>query len=291
MKRVIITAVALLLAWGGTISAQETEKKEYLPKAGEWAIGFDAAPVLKFAGNFFNGNTDNDLDYIGGAPSVKTDIRPDISIMGKYMLTDQWALRANVGLLLSTRTNSFYADDDAAQLNDPLSEAKVVDRIKSARHGGSILLGAEYRKGKRRVQGVFGAGLLLAFQNSNTRYTYGNAVTDINQNPSTGIGTYNPNIPAGYRPTKMYGNNMDFYLGVTGSAGFEWFVAPKISLGMEVNLSLYYRFGSQTYVQSEGYNTAMQAVEKRTDLISPANGEFYFGTQSLGGALAMNFYF
>ena len=30
-----------------------------LPAAGDWALGFDAAPILNYAGNMLNGNTMN----------------------------------------------------------------------------------------------------------------------------------------------------------------------------------------------------------------------------------------
>ena len=94
-----------------------------------------------------------------------------------------------------------------------------------------------------------------------------------------------------YRLLKTNGSGSDFYTGVTGSAGIEWFVAPKISLGAEVNLSLYYIFGNQDYTESEGYNPSTGKVETRTDLVSPRYRELYIGTESLGGSLNMTFYF
>ena len=71
----------------------------------------------------------------------------------------------------------------------------------------------------------------------------------------------------------------------------ECFVAPKISIGAEVNLSLYYVVGGQQYVESEMYNTSTQAVETSCDLVSPGDSSFRFGTENLGGSLYMAFYF
>jgi hypothetical protein len=68
-------------------------------------------------------------------------------------------------------------------------------------------------------------------------------------------------------------------------------VAPKISLGAEVNLSLYYMVGKQTYLESEGYNATTGRVEKRVKLESPGNRGFYMATECLGGSLSLNFYF
>lgn len=154
------------------------------------------------------------------------------------------------------------------------------------------MLGGEYRKGTKRVQGVFGAGILFACMNDKVKYNYGNSLTDINQKPTGSV--YPPNnspVPNDYRLLTIYNTGANFYTGLTGSAGVEWFLAPKISLGAEVNLSLYYLCGKKIYIESEGYNEALQRVEKRTDLVSPGNRGFYMATESLGGSLNFNFYF
>ena len=133
--------------------------------------------------------------------------------------------------------------------------------------------------------------MLFAFQNDKTTYSWGNEMTTINQNPSIAFDRNNETMLGDNRILKNNGQGSDFYTGITGSAGVEWFIAPKISLGAEVNLSLYYLFGNQTYIESEGYNTSTQKIETRTDLVSPGNRGFYIGTESLGGSLNMTFYF
>lgn len=277
--------------------AEEKQQKQYLPEEGDWALGIDVVPILKYIGNAFNGTDgSNGLDHVGGTPFTSghfgnQGLMPTVSIMGKYMLTDEWAVRANVGLMISSANDKAYSPDDKALLTNPFSEAKVVDGARYDRNGMSMLLGAEYRKGARRIQGVFGAGLLFAFQNSKETYSWGNALTEINQSPTSHAFANMPTLPTGYRALKQNGAGSDFYLGLTGSAGIEWFVAPKIALGAEVNLSLYYIFGTQTYVESEGYNATLGKVETRTDLYAPGSNGIYFGTESLGGSLYMTFYF
>lgn len=277
--------------------AEEKQQKQYLPEEGDWALGIDVVPILKYIGNAFNGTDgSNGLDHVGGTPFTSghfgnQGLMPTVSIMGKYMLTDEWAVRANVGLMISSANDKAYSPDDKALLTNPFSEAKVVDGARYDRNGMSMLLGAEYRKGARRIQGVFGAGLLFAFQNSKETYSWGNALTEINQSPTSHSFANMPTLPTGYRALKQNGAGSDFYLGLTGSAGVEWFVAPKIALGAEVNLSLYYIFGTQTYVESEGYNATLGKVETRTDLYAPGSNGIYFGTESLGGSLYMTFYF
>lgn len=296
MKKLIVIILSACL-FPAMLWAEEKQQKQYLPEEGDWALGIDVVPILKYIGNAFNGTDgSNGLDHVGGTPFTSghfgnQGLMPTVSIMGKYMLTDEWAVRANVGLMISSANDKAYSIDDKALAENPFSEAKVVDGARYDRNGMSMLLGAEYRKGSRRIQGVFGAGLLFAFQNSKETYSWGNALTEINQSPTSHSFANMPTLPTGYRALKQNGAGSDFYLGLTGSAGVEWFVAPKIALGAEVNLSLYYIFGTQTYVESEGYNATLGKVETRTDLYAPGSNGIYFGTESLGGSLYMTFYF
>lgn len=304
MKKILLI---LLAGWVSLmqVRAQENQEqqperkpaKEYLPKAGDWSVGVDVAPLLKYATTIFN-RKQSDLNYLGGTPFTKygklndlfdddqKTLMPDVSIMGKYFLTNEFALRANIGLKVSSETKRFYVTDDKSAVEGGLNEEKVVDRIRNRRNGVSIMLGGEYRKGQRRVQGVFGAGLLFAFMNDKVMCKYGNELTSVNQHP-----TMSESEEGAYRPLTKFNRGADFYMGLTGSAGVEWFMAPKVSLGAEVNLSLYYMLGKQTYLESEGYNEKTDRVEKRIDLISPGNRGFYMATECLGGSLSLNFYF
>lgn len=287
MKRILTIISIALLPFVG-VNAQDKEKN-YLPEAGDMALGVNLMPVFKYAGNLFNGNTNNEIDYIGGgvvtSKDFDSDILPDVSIMGKYMLTDNWGLRANVGLLFRTDTKKEFVRNDKNAMLDPFDESKLIDTQKSSKNGMSLMLGAEYRTGKKRVQGVFGMGALFGFATSSTNYQYGNVITSVNQQPSSGSW-----VTGAYRPLSVKGERGFFY-GLTGSAGVEWFVAPKVALGAEVNLSLYNVQEGKKYTKSEGYNTYSQKVETRTDLTSPGGNKFRFGTENLGGSLYMAFYF
>ncbi len=301
MKKILsIIMIGLLPLMGA--NAQEKAQKNYLPEEGDWALGIDVVPLLKYVGNAFNGNTSNELNSLGGTPFTKGSkfdnktLMPTVSIMGKYLLTDEWALRANIGIMVCSEYDRRYIKDDKAALLNPLSDSWVIDKAHYMKNGMSVMVGAEYRKGSKRVQGVFGAGLLFAFMNNKATYTWGNEMTTINQNPtSTNFpntsNTDIPRMPIGNRVLTNNNEGSNFYTGVTGSAGIEWFVAPKISLGAEVNLSVYYLFGNQQYVESEGYNPTYERIEKRTDLVSPGKRGLYVGTESLGGSLNMTFYF
>lgn len=301
MKKLLLLAVAACVL-PLTVDAQEAAQtnkdkvnKVYLPEAGDWAISFDAVPVLRFVGNLFNNSTDNSLEALGGKPVTSAfedfadeeNIAPDVSVMVKYMLTDEWALRANVGFMVRSQINKSYVNDQEADIQNPLGTTYLIDQSKMSRNGASLMVGAEYRRGKRRVQGVFGMGLLFGLRNTKASYTYGNALTSLNQHPETAF----TNVWSGaYRLDKQR-TASDIFVGAMGSAGVEWFVAPKVSLGAEVNLSLYYIFGGQQWKTSTGFNAVRGEVEQRTDLISPGNDYFGIGTNNVGGSLNVSFYF
>lgn len=293
MKK-LISIIAIGLMPFMSISAQSEDSKNYLPEQGDMAFGINVKPVLKYVGNIFNGTTNNKLKNLGGEPvtnnasDFKSDILPTVSIMGKYMFSDNWGVRANVGLMLGKDTDREYVIDDKQAVLDPFNESKLIDTRQTAKNGMSLMLGAEYRKGSKRIQGVFGMGVLFGFYNQNISYDFANAVTPLNDHPTSA--SWVKNCKNGYRIVNEKTEGNLFY-GITGSAGVEWFVAPKVSLGAEVNLSLYHINGGQLYTQSEGYNNVTQQFVERTDLTSPGNDKLRFGTENLGGSLYMAFYF
>ncbi len=294
--KTIISLLCALLMLPFAAAAQEKAEKQYLPEKGDFAIGFDAAPLLYYAGNIFNGTEDNSIEELGGTPAAakgglvsNSYLLPDYSIMGKYMLTDHWGLRANIGLIFSSDKTRGYVIDQAALAVNPLSQDRTIDSETVNTTGVSVSLGAEYRVGKKRIQGVFGGGILIAATKQKIQYSYGNGISAINQRPNVHFtGVYDNN---NYRTLSTFTHGANTALGLVGNAGLEWFVAPKIALGAEINLCLCYEFGSQTYTKQEGFNTSTNKVEVRTNLSSPGNRNFFFGTESLGGALYMMFYF
>ena len=293
MKKILLILGVCLLPLSG-VYAQE-EKKQYLPEAGDISISFSLNPVLRYVGNMFNNATDNTLGNLGGVPATSeiedwnANINPDVSIMGKYMLTDEIGLRANIGLITRHNKNNVYVRDDKAVALNPFDESKLVDSRRTDNTGLTVMLGGEYRLGKRRVQGVFGAGLIVGYKSTATTYTYANQITPINQNPTDGFNAKTSNDYKYRILTNKSGR--DVITGLTCSAGIDWFVAPKIALGAEVNLTGYYLIGSQQYQISEGYNSSTKKVEQRTDLVSPGDNTWYIGTDNIGGSMYISFYF
>ncbi len=306
MKKIV--SLLLLATFSLPIMAQEAKPEkaaassnasEYLPQAGNIAIGFSANPFVNYLGNFFNGATTNNyaFDEVGGQPLFTNKLGagvqyPVVSITGKYMMTDKKAIRMNAGLILERDNAAFFVQDDKEAALNPLSEAKVTDNIVSKLNGGTIAVGLEKRMGSGRLQGIIAGSLAYAFQSDKYTFTYGNAITSINQAPSVNTNvTYAAHGQlANSRPTSRY-NDGTHSTGIVGAVGMEYFLAPQISFGAEVNISLLYTWTGNTYVTREGFNTLTNQVEEHTDLISPSSSNLKFGTENFGANMFFNFYF
>ena len=286
-KSILLTGllIASLCSAAVTVSAKDGKEKkdvsEYLPEAGDFAISVSANPFINFVGNIFNNTVDQTIGTFGGDPYNAGGInQPRVSIAGKYMLTDELGLRVNLGWIHDANTNNAYVPDDAELTNDPLSGKKLTDSYITRESGGS-----------------FSAGLLYAFSYDRTKYTYGNAITEINQNPSVAFphSEMDPaSVPDGFssmRYLSRFSDSPSNYAGLILSAGIEWFVAPKVSIGGEVNISALYNWTKATYYTGEGFNTLSNAVETWTELESPSSHGFSFGTGNIGSNLSVTFYF
>ena len=317
MKKLMILCCLMFVVSAAAFAQEEEQSTKkatikelpegWLPQSGDWAISIDATPLLQYIGNVASAKTNNTLDAFGATPySYFTDPsasgaapKPSVSIMAKYMLTDQLAVRANVGILVDVYNQSIYVKDDLKAITDPLLDAKVIDRYKQSNSGISLALGAEYRVGKRKVQGVFGGSLFAAFNKRRASFAYGNAITEINQTP-TGNNwlTTGDNTNAGLSPYSTQdrlledkGRGVDSYLGLIGHVGIEYFFAPKISLGGEVNLSLYGSMFSRRTQVSEVWNPLTNELEKWTEVLKPKASGFHFGTENIGANVFVHFYF
>ena len=110
-------------------------------------------------------------------------------------------------------------------------------------------------------------------------------MTTINQHP-TSYHSY-----ADYRILRNYSMQPDFFAGLYATAGVEFFLAPKVSLGGEVSICGGYMIQQQKYTLSEGYNSALKEIEVKTDLVEPCTAEFNLSTTNMGGSLYVAFYF
>lgn len=304
MKRNIVIILSALLSIVGAAAQEQsveevsssmtTPVNKYLPEAGDFALGLDVTPFIEFLGNAFNGyGTDGTRNTIGslGGKVINLDYipRPDVSIMGKYLLSGQIAARGNIGVLSRSTFIREYVVSDVLLVTDPLSAENLIDKKNTYLTGGSINAGLEYRLGKNRIQGIFGADLLFAIQHQKDTYDYGNKLTALNNRP-TASAIMPAFDAAGYRTLqKKYGNT--YYTGLMLNAGLEYFIAPKLAIGSEANLMLYYKFASSAYELREGLNLYTNKIEERYILTSPGNREFVLGTGNFGAKLYLMLYF
>lgn len=301
MKKYLI----LILACGFSLSLfaqsevtenkRETPKsKEYLPVAGDVTLGINMIPFLNYFGNMFNGNTSNKLNpqEIGGVPSVPGLSAGSFSIFGKYFLTDRTAVRLNLGIQANTKNNKFYSVDQAALVNDPISEAQVEDVYKQNNSGFSLAAGYEWRRGYKRLQGFWGGQLILAYSVSKDKFTYGNAITEANQSPANGMSntTPTPNVGGNSRLLSVnHGNS--FIGGLGGFTGVEYYIAPKIAIGCELSLNMLWQKTGKTTQVSERFNDRFNDVQENTRHSKPGDSGFHFGTENIGTSLFVAFSF
>ena len=324
MKKILSIMLVAVLAMPMFAEKQSIEERAnadytaWLPEAGEFSIGFSVDPFANFLGNMFNGSTPNNYTRgqynIGGQGlgynqnSANILRNPIVSIMGSYMLTDQLGVKFNIGAVIDHTRTIYNVEDDAAKYENPFSHALVQDVKIAGQYGGSFSAGIEYRLGKKRVQGVFGVGAMYVFQTRKTTYSYGNAITALNQVPTIAgaLGAAGDNVygfnaePGVYAATRLINDAVSpaageaFWhrIGLYTTVGVEWFVAPKIALGMNVNLDLLYKWSNNNCKQYEGYNILTGNVETFTDLRNVANySGVTFGTENVGANLYLAFYF
>ena len=152
MKKIILSLAAVFAF--GAASAQElvsSKGEEYLPKQGDWSIGFNVGNALTYLGQAFNGSTTNSgndlfressnvLDFSTG---VLSNTVKGITFVGKKFDEDNKATRYTVNF-------NFNID-------------KQKDVYASTAFGLTVGYGKEWRKGTTRLQGFYGADALVGF--------------------------------------------------------------------------------------------------------------------------------
>lgn len=276
MKKTVLFAAALVA--GTAVSAQTGEitsnrGENWLSQDGDWALTFDAAPLLNYAGNLFNGNLGNggvamnNLFNSQGAAGIGGN---RVVIGGKKLIDANTAYRGQLRLGFGSHKES----NQVMQAGQTDPNVTVEDQVKDGFMGIDLGFGLEKRVGSTRVVGVYGAMFNVGFGSSKTTYTYGNALA--------------ANYPVANRPTETK-NGSTFGLGLRAFAGVEWFCAPKISLSGE------YTWG--VAMTSEGYGSTSSegwvnnAVKTNTADTGTKKGNFSIDTGVSGASIGVNFYF
>lgn len=215
-----------------------TQGSKYFPKAGDFGIGFDATPFLYYLGNAFNGTEDNSLNL------------NDNTLYFRYFLSDNSAARVALRINSTKEVDNRYVRDDAAFMEDPLSQNKVEDRAIYSRNNYELKLGYQVFRGENRLRGFFGADLFLGYSKENNEYEYGNQMTVLNPIPTSAFGS-----GAERQLTRNYGS--EFSVGVGAFTGAEYYFMSKACLGVELGLLYGQSFEGQS---NESYETMVESI-------------------------------
>jgi hypothetical protein len=268
---------------------------EVLPQCGDWGLGISATSFLNYVGNLANGNTFNNAPTFNSADGPNAFGIGDlggVAVMGKYIKDARTAYRirfqANAG---SSTLRNFVLKSSPTP--DPLNPVFVEDKATTNAH--VILLGAgiEKRRGHGRVQGIYGAELILGTAASHTEFEYGNNFTlDFNTPLSTTSFGTGSSANVAVRQHESATGNM-WMAGARGFLGVEYFVAPKISLGGELG----YTLGFST--RGKGYNTTEQWFSGTNSTVTVTSDTYAssglrtwgIGLDNINAGINLNFYF
>lgn len=265
MKRKVLFVASLFLATATFAQDGLTSKKgeAILPEAGDWALGFDAAPFISYFGNLANGNTNNSMNA-----AWQTN---DASIVGKYFKDEKTAYRGRVRIGFGST-----AQDTNQDTSSTFTPVFVTGENSTSNFNIVLGGGIEKRKGNTRIQGYYGGEVLIAFASNSSETEYGIALSQNFQN--------------GGNKRTLEISSSAFSFGLRGFVGVEWFVAPKVSLGAEYGWGLGFTStgGAETdfEVWDASANAGAGAVLTGTDLapLGDSTG-FSLDTDNNGGGI------
>ncbi len=270
--------IALAFGVSSAFAQDLTSKKgePILPEAGDWAISMDADPIFQFVGNAFNGNTSNAAPGAGFLNANNT-------IIGKKFIDEKSAYRVLVRLGFTSQSyKNLVLQDNQAAVTFPTMPTQVEDKYKMSNTTIGIGAGKEFRRGKTRLQGYYGADAMIWIAMSSQKYSYGNTMgataagSSFNPTSTTwnaaGVATGTSNGASRIVSNK---SGMTFGLGVRGFIGAEYFVFPKISVGAEYGWGIGFQTSGKGKATNEVNNTTTTAEQ---ETVTAGSSKFGFDT-------------
>lgn len=266
MRKIVLLAAicATTMATAQTGEITSNRGENWLSQDGDWGLTFDANPLLNYAGNLFNGTSENS---IGGG---LTWANSWYAIQGKKLIDANTAYRGKLRIGFGSQKNTDLVQDmsSGAQAGD-----QVEDVTKDGNFDIVLGVGLEKRVGSTRVVGVYGAEFYVAMHSEKTTYEYGNSLEDSGD---------------GSRPTEEKGPNT-FGLGLGVFGGIEWFCAPKVSLSGEYTWGL--MLSSTGHTETTTETLVAGDVETNTVEGGTKENDFSLDTGVTGANIGVNFYF
>jgi hypothetical protein len=276
-----ISLVALAFGVTSAFAQDLTSKKgePFLPEAGDWSIGVDATPFLNYAGNFFGGRvgTNNQAPTFNFANTLGT-------IQGKMFKDANTAYRASLRIQYNSSKDRAVVTEhvNSSALTDALAstgDAKY-DQKKSTDRLIVLGVGMEKRRGKTRLQGVYGAEAFVYGGSTKEKYKYANDLTQTAEDLTT---AFQENIDANDAAyTHNFGSNIATSLngytnvdaarvlkrksngfvgvGVRAFIGAEYFIAPKVSIGGEFGWGVGYQLNTKDKATWDAEGTGTTAT-------------------------------
>jgi hypothetical protein len=255
-----------------------------LPEAKDWALSVDARPFLTYTGKLLS-NAGAD------APAVNSLANYPLTIGGKYFISAKQAYRARVRIGIASQTiNNSVVDNQ----NTTLDTVYIKDSRKSSSTNVTLAFGKEFRRGKTRLQGFYGGEGIIGISTGKSIYSYGNTFSNLNVSPTstdfvtpTALGY--ASAPANSR-IQSESNGTGIKVAARGFVGAEYFIFPKMSIGLEFGFSLMYFNQNDGKLSSESWDAAAGSVKNKTLAKSGSRG-FGIDNDNSGGAIMLNFHF
>jgi hypothetical protein len=262
---------------------------EVLPQAGDWSIGIAANPFLQYAGNLMNNNSFNSAPTFGTTQSPNNNIFDNVggnNIFVKYAQSQNMFFRARLIANRGNYNNSYAVNKDVL-IPNAFTPEFVYDKVIYRESNSMIGLGFEKRKGETRLQGFYGAEVLIGSSKESEKYEWANPMNIDFPQPSSHWGNQNT------RPLEQnYGRS--FAMGARGFIGVEYFFAPKMSIGGEIGYSLGFQTNSKSVTStSERFNAETLKAETIVTKSQRNSGLSYsgMGLDNASSSINLHFYF
>lgn len=255
-----------------------------LPEAKDFALSIDASPFLTYTGKLLSATG-------ADAPVINSLANYPLTIGGKYFISPKQAYRARVriGIVSQTLSNSVIDNQ-----NTSLDTLYIKDSRKVSSTDVTLAFGKEFRRGKTRLQGFYGGEGIIGISTGKSIYTYGNAFSNLNVSP-TSTNFVSP-TSLGYASAaannriQSESNGTGIKIAARAFVGAEYFIFPKMSIGVEFGFSLMYYNQNDGKLSTESWDAANGSVKNKTLAKSGTKG-FGVDNDNSGGAIMLNFHF
>lgn len=242
MKKIILSAVAVMaISFANAQDLKSKKGENFMPESGDWAISFNANNLFSYAGNLFSSAGTNSIGTVANNGWMGT-------FVGKKFTSDKTADRYLVDVAISSNTSN---GSTALGGND--EKSTTVFKVAAG-------LGKEWRRGKTRLQGVYGYDLVAGLGKASIKHVYTDAAGN-----STG--------------DLVESKGLTFDVGARAFLGAEYFIFPKISMGAQYTYNVMIGFVGDTK------NTSTPAGGASTDATTKGSTSINIGNV---GVASMN---